>query len=497
MPRQPGEDAATRLGPRPVQRPFVDPAEAAALSRPPSVTGSFAPPAGNGAPPKPAARPDVPGILVDAFGRPPGMAGSLERPPAAEDVEAEVVPADPWRDPRTGVMLGAPAAEEPAPEPTSPPPAERFTLRQALFEHRLRPGTLIVLAVGALVIGMVGATLGVLLGPRTAGSALGPSVTLATVQPTVPRPAGSVAAIARAVVPAVVSLEVRTGNTGDTGSGFVIDGSGYILTNNHVVSLAAGDDNAVLTVVFNDGKGTRVPGTIVGRDPGSDLAVVRVDGVDNLTVAPLGESSSLQVGDQVIAVGSPLGLAGTVTTGIVSSLHRAVRLSGEGTDTDAVIDAIQTDAAINPGNSGGPLVNAAGAVVGINTAIRTLGGSAAGETNGSIGLGFAIPIDYARSIAQTLINHGTVSHPTIGVNARSATDGTTDGAQVQNVTDGGPAAKAGISDGDVIVKVGDRAVGSADELVVAVQEHRVGDTVPVVLVRAGKRMTVQVTLAAR
>ncbi len=434
-------------------------------------------------------------MLFDAFGRPPGSSESLPRPPVESTVPAEAVPGDPWRDPAAAVVLGAPATEqEPAPS-ADPVLAERFTVRQALFERRLRLGGLVALGVAALIIGMVGALVGVLVGSRLPVAGLDPSFTVASAQPAVDRPAGSIAAIAARVVPAVVSLEVRTGDVGDTGSGVVFDKAGYILTNNHVISLAAVDSTAQLTVVFNDGKGTRVPGTIVGRDPKTDLAVVKVD-VDNLTVAQLGDSDKLAVGDPVIAVGSPLGLTGTVTTGIVSALHRPVRLGGEGTDTDAVIDAVQTDAAVNPGNSGGPLVDGTGAVVGINTAIRTLGATSEGAS-GSIGLGFAIPIDYAAGIAQQLIRTGSVQHATIGVNARSATDGTTDGAQVQNVQDSSPAAKAGIVEGDVITKVGDRRVGSADELAVAVQSHPVGQTVPVTLLRDGRQMTVQVTLAGQ
>jgi putative serine protease PepD len=234
-----------------------------------------------------------------------------------------------------------------------------------------------------------------------------------------------------------------------------------------------------------------VPAVIVGRDPLTDLAVIKVD-VSDATVAQIGDSSALAVGDPVIAIGSPLGLAGTVTTGIVSAKNRPVRLQGGGSDTDAVIDAIQTDAAVNPGNSGGPLVDATGAVVGINSAIRTLGGDA----SGSIGLGFAIPIATAKDVAEQIIRSGSVQHSTIGVNARSATDGVTDGAQVQNVLGGGPAAAAGIAEGDVITKVGDRQVGNADELIVAVRQNPVGATVPVVLLRGGREMTVMVTLGA-
>ena len=211
-------------------------------------------------------------------------------------------------------------------------------------------------------------------------------------------------------------------------------------------------------------------------------------------VAAVGSSRGLAVGDAVIAIGSPLGLAGTVTQGIVSALDRPVRLDGGDSDVDAVIDAIQTDAAINPGNSGGPLVDSTGAVIGINTAIRSIGASA-GNEGGSIGLGFAIPIDTARGIAEELIRTGRVQHADLGVNARSVTDGAMDGAQVQNVTANGPAALAGIVEGDVITKVGDRPIAGADELVVAVREHKAGDTVPVALVREGRPLTVSAVLS--
>jgi S1-C subfamily serine protease len=210
-------------------------------------------------------------------------------------------------------------------------------------------------------------------------------------------------------------------------------------------------------------------------------------------VASLGTVADLAVGDGVLAIGSPLGLVGTVTDGIVSALDRPVRLDATGTDSNAVIDAIQTDAAINPGNSGGPLVDSTGAVVGINTAIRSLGD---GESGGSIGLGFAIPIDDARGIAEELIRTGKVVHAEIGINARSVSDSTTEGAQVQNVQQGGAAALAGINEGDVIVKVGDRTIAGADELVVAVRERNPGDVVPVELIREGRPLTVSVTLTS-
>jgi S1-C subfamily serine protease len=216
--------------------------------------------------------------------------------------------------------------------------------------------------------------------------------------------------------------------------------------------------------------------------------------VANPTVAPLGRSSNLSVGDDVVAIGSPLQLSGTVTNGIVSAVHRPVRLSGDGSDTNAVIDAVQTDAAINPGNSGGALVDRSGSVVGINSAIRSLGASGPEGQGGSIGLGFAIPVDDARRIAEELIRTGHAQHADLGVNARSVTDGATDGAQVQNVRDGSPAAAAGVAEGDVITQVGGRKVGSADELVVAVNGRQVGEGVPITVIRQGRQLVLDARL---
>ncbi|WP_230312864.1 S1C family serine protease [Nakamurella alba] len=437
--------------------------------------------------------PEIPDLVADAFGRPAGATEGLQRfpeEPAPKPVGPGTGDADPWRDPLAAVRLGEPAlpAENVEPEPVAGP-LPRFTLRDALFHRRLRPGAVIGLLVLCLVVGAGGAAVGVLVAQRIPAVASDPDFTLTPVQPAIDRPTGSVAEIAARVSPAVVSIEVRVGDTGDTGSGVVIDGNGYILTNNHVISTAATDTSAELTVVFHDE--TRVPATIVGRDIRTDLAVLKVD-VDNLTVIQVGDSSALRVGDPVIAIGSPLGLEDTVTTGIISALARPVRLQGSASDTNAVIDALQTDAAINPGNSGGALLDGTGALIGINTAIRTLGG----EASGSIGLGFAIPMNLAREVAESLIRTGTIQHPTLGVNTRSATDGETDGAQVQNVVTGGPAAAAGIQEGDVIVKVGDRDVQDADELAVAVQAYDIGQAVPVVLERDGRTMTVTVTLAA-
>jgi S1-C subfamily serine protease len=355
-----------------------------------------------------------------------------------------------------------------------------------LLGRRLSNRALAALGAVVLLIGVVGGLVGRL--TAEGGSLLNdPGFTLAQVQPAIDRPAGSVATVAGRVLPAVVSLEFRVGDQGGFGSGVVIDGHGYLLTNNHVVAPAADIPQATLEAVFSDG--TRRPARIVGRDPKTDLAVVKVE-VANLTVAQLGRSSTLKPGDSVIAIGSPLGLAGTVTSGIVSAVDRPVRLEGDGGRGNAVIDAIQTDAAINPGNSGGALVDSAGAVVGINTAIRTLGAS----EGGSIGLGFAIPIDTAKTIAQQLIRTGHYQHADLGVNAASVTDGTSDGARVQNVQQGSAAAEAGILENDVITKVGNRTIGSADTLAVAIRERAIGEQVSISLVRDGRPLAVTVTL---
>jgi S1-C subfamily serine protease len=275
------------------------------------------------------------------------------------------------------------------------------------------------------------------------------------------------------------------GQAGATGSGVVIEADdGYIVTNNHVVSGADGVEGAEIRAVFSDGSGSAA--RIVGRDPASDIAVLKVE-KPGLVPAQLGDSADVVVGDPVVAIGSPLGLAGTVTTGIVSALERPVRLSGEGSDTNAVISAVQTDAPINPGNSGGALVDATGAVIGINTAIASVGG-------GSVGLGFAIPIDTVRDIAEQLISTGRAVHAALGVNARSVTDGTRDGALVLNVEPGSAAAKAGIREQDVVIEVEGKAVGSSEELVVAVDSHDPGDTVTVEIVRGGSSREVEATL---
>lgn len=494
-----GQIKLPKFAPAPVRRPPVDPVAAQAFGRPPGVPGAFADQPDEGRHAWSVA-PSPLEALAATFGRPLGSTDQLQRPPGSNGFQPCVgsdgggsdrlwppgAGRDPWRDPGAAAVLGAPAVAPRPADSDEPRPGARLSLVDVLFGRRLSTRALAALGAVVLLIGGVGGLVGRL---TAEGGALlnDPGFTLAQVQPATDRPAGSVAAVASRVLPAVVSLEFRVGDQGGFGSGVVIDGHGYLLTNNHVVAPAADIPQATLEAVFSDG--TRRVARIVGRDPKTDLAVVKVE-VANPTVAQLGRSSTLKPGDPVIAIGSPLGLAGTVTSGIVSAVDRPVRLEGDGGHGNAVIDAIQTDAAINPGNSGGALVDSAGAVVGINTAIRTLGAS----EGGSIGLGFAIPIDTARTIAQQLIRTGHYQHAELGVNTASVTDGKSDGARVQNVQQGSAAAEAGILENDVITKVGNRTIGSADTLAVAVRERAIGERVSISLVRDGRPLVVTVTL---
>ena len=338
--------------------------------------------------------------------------------------------------------------------------------------------------------------------------------------PTANAPVGSVEQVAAKVVPSVVKLETKIGRASEEGSGIILSEDGLILTNNHVVSASQGGSGgpggapgdpktpgaptptkpaapnvppgAMSTIVtFADGR--TAPFTVVGTDPATDIAVVRAEGVSGLTPIALGSSANLRVGQDVVAIGSPLGLEGTVTTGIVSALNRPVAAGGDATNQNTVLDAIQTDAAINPGNSGGALVNMSGELVGVNSAIATLGGESPDAQGGSIGLGFAIPVDQAKRIADELIANGTAAHASLGVQVSN--DVTTHGAKIVEVVKGGAAATAGLPSGVVVTKVDDRVIGSANALVAAVRSRAPGDKLTLTyLDPAGAPQTVQVTL---
>jgi S1-C subfamily serine protease len=494
------DDGRPRLGPRPLDRPPVDAGQESVFGRPAGVSSAFAPRGAesgvNGvqltAPP--------PEALATAFGRPPNAEHvRLQRAPGDDPEAAPSSPGDwdgsearnPWRDPGAGAALGPPAvgAAEDGDEVAKRPSGPLLSLPEVLFGRRVRPRALLTLFVCALLVGAIGGVVG-WAASSGARSLTDAGATLVPVDAGRERAPGSVAGIAQRVAPAVVSLEVQSGTAGDVGSGVVIDPKGYILTNNHVISTAAQGDGGTITAVFSSGK--RVSASIVGRDPVTDLAVVKVNATD-LTVLRPGTSAKLEPGDSVIAIGSPLGLAGTVTAGIVSALNRPLTSQGEDGGPTVVYDAIQTDAAINPGNSGGALVDSTGALVGINSAIQTFGGQDSGG-GGNIGLGFAIPIDTANKIAQELIRTGKVVHASLGVNTRSVSANASDGAQVVNVTNGGAAGAAGIQEGDVITGIDARSIGSSTELQVAVLDHDPGQTVTVKFARQGQEHSVRVTL---
>jgi len=298
------------------------------------------------------------------------------------------------------------------------------------------------------------------------------------------------AAVARAVQPAVVSITVRTGRGGNGGSGVILDAEGRILTNNHVVE-AASRGGGEISVTFSDGRSARA--TIVGTDPLTDLAVIRAEGVSNLTPAALGDSDKLQVGEPVLALGSPLGLDGSVTAGIISALNRTIPVGDDdrfgGGTRSAISGAIQTDAAINPGNSGGALVNASGQVIGINTAIITNGGE------GNIGVGFSIPINTAKQVADQLVRTGRATHAYLGVSLTDAMG--TQGALVASVEPGSPAEEAGLRAGDRIIKINDTNVADADTVTGMIRGFKPGERVTLSFVRDGETETVTVTLAER
>jgi putative serine protease PepD len=301
--------------------------------------------------------------------------------------------------------------------------------------------------------------------------------------------------VANKVGPSVVQIFATSQVASDSGSGIVLDSSGDILTNNHVVATASSGGR--LVVSFANGRSAKA--TIVGRDPLTDLAVIRVNGAQNLVPATLGTSSGLAVGQPVMAVGSPFGLDNTVTSGIVSALNRPVTTQGATGTSSTVYPAIQTDAAINPGNSGGPLVDLHGRVVGINSAIQTAASNAMTQgQSGSIGLGFAIPIDEAKSIVDQLLKGQTPRHARLGVEITTAQDqlGVADGAKVARVDTGTAAAHAGLQVGDVITSIGGQRVQDSDSLVALVRMYRPGEAVKLTVTRDGSSHTVALTLGS-
>ncbi|MFI1028115.1 trypsin-like peptidase domain-containing protein [Streptomyces sp. NPDC020951] len=455
----------------PVQHPAVTPAHGTAL-----------PPPG----------PVPPAIPSQAVPGPPAS------PPIPQQSATE--PADPWHryDPwapaplagahGAGAAVGGPFQQTGAGVDTE---AER----RRRVRGRLLGGALAV----ALVSGGLGGAVGTYL-ERNGG--LNPvRLPQASAEPT-GRAADSVAGIAARALPSVVTLHVSGSEEAGTGTGFVLDSRGYILTNNHVVEPAGGDGE--ISVVFNGGQTAEAE--VVGRDSGYDLAVVRVTGVKGLQPLRLGNSDNVQVGDPVVAIGAPFDLEGTVTSGIISARERPVVAGGESGDGSDVsyVDALQTDAPINPGNSGGPLLDAQGHVIGINSAIRSAddGTDSGSAQAGSIGLGFAIPINQGKRVAEELINNGRATHPVIGITLDLDYAG--DGARVGTagsgadapVTAGGPGDRAGIRAGDVVTEVDGQRIHSGEELIVKTRAHRPGDRLELTIQRAGQERTLTLVLGS-
>ncbi|ANE03518.1 S1C family serine protease [Corynebacterium crudilactis] len=310
-----------------------------------------------------------------------------------------------------------------------------------------------------------------------------------SVQRTTNAEAGSAEQVAAAVLPSVVSIQAITQTSASEGSGSIISSDGYVMTNNHVV--AGIEQSGVLEVSFSDG--TTAKADFIAGDPSTDIAVIKIRDAHDLPVIQFGDSDTLGVGQDVMAVGSPLGLSSTVTTGIVSAMNRPVRASGDGGES-SLIDAIQTDAAINPGNSGGPLVDMEGRLIGMNSVIASI--SSGSDSAGSIGLGFAIPSNFAKRVADQLITSGKVSQPMLGVQV--GMDNSVAGAVIASVQDGGPGAEAGLQPGNIVTKLNDRIIDSPDSLIAAVRSHDFGETVTLTITQPDTSQTreVEVTLTS-
>lgn len=353
-----------------------------------------------------------------------------------------------------------------------------------------RPWVLVAGAAGAaLIVGAIGGVV---------GANLTGNNTSVAVNPTGNTTACDARTVAANVLPTVVTISVQAGNDSGVGSGVVIRRNGYIITNNHVISAAA--NGGTIDVLFNSGQ--HVAATLVGRDPRSDLAVLKVAGNANWRAITVGDSEAVDVGEPVVALGAPLGLTSTVTAGIVSALGRNVTAPSDNNTTTTLVGSIQTDAAINPGNSGGALVDCEGALIGINTAIATVPNETGAAGGGSVGIGFAVPTSLAMSIADEIISTGNITYPYVGVSVALITDeaandfGVSAGLFIQEVTAGGPADKAGLQEGDIITSIDGQPANSTDLIVNVALGRRPGDVVTVDYVRDSQRGTAKITLGA-
>ncbi|MFD8230619.1 trypsin-like peptidase domain-containing protein [Streptomyces sp. NPDC059696] len=479
----------------PVQHPATSATPAQGVAMP----GQAAVPSAQGTPPTP-----VPGAPAPAV-HPTAAHGPAEPPPPATPAPAPAAP--PYADaPATAPASGPWQRYDPWAAPTvaqGQGPLQQNGAAMLSTEQRRSRGRR-SLVLGAVLLAVVSGGIGGAVGTYLERNGGVGTVELPQAgKESTARNADSVAGIAGRALPSVVTLHVSGADEQGTGTGFVLDTRGHILTNNHVVQPAG--SGGEITVTFNGGQTAKAE--VIGRDSGYDLAVVKVKGVSGLTPLPLGNSDNVQVGDPVVAIGAPFDLAGTVTSGIISAKERPITAGGEKGDGSDVsyVDALQTDAPINPGNSGGPLLDARARVIGINSAIRSAESGGSGPDSGragSIGLGFAIPINQGKRVAEELINTGKATHPVIGITldmdytgdgARVAAEGSEGGAPV---TAGGPGAKAGIKAGDVIREVDGLRVHSGEELIVKTRAHRPGDRLELTVERGGKERKVSLVLGS-
>jgi len=435
-----------------------------------------------GEPDRPGDRADTEATAPLSFGRPPA-------PPAPPGP-----PSPSWVPPTTQPPPGRWTGYPPPPG-TQPMPAA--PARHVAPTGRVPGWVWPAVTVLALVIGLLGGGLGSVVyegltsndNPGAVSNGLDGVDTVSL--PPLTKADGSVEAVAQELLPSTVqiSAEYNGQKGGATGSGFVLDRQGHVITNNHVVAEAASDDGPIEIV---DQDGNRYEATLVGRSPVYDLAVLYAPGVKSLKPASLGASQALRVGEGVVAFGSPLGLSSTVTAGIVSALHRPVT-TGDSANDSSYINAVQTDAAINPGNSGGPLVNLRAQVVGVNSAIATTGGSSAGGEAGNIGVGFAIPIEQVKITADQILRTGEARYPVIGAKVQTGQDNGT-GAAISEVVDGTPADKSGLQKGDVVTAVNGQRVSDGIALIVAIRAHQPGETLTFTVDRGGSQRTIRITL---
>jgi putative serine protease PepD len=496
----PGAAAASAAGPQPQPQPSPSPYEA----------------------PKPAASSPYDAPVSSPYDAP--------RPPASSPYEAPRPASSPYDTPQTAAFAAEPPAHDPqhsssdlfavpatpayagggspfdAPSPqpghggpgtpmgpawggpTPPPPGGK---------RRGFGSTVAAVLVAALLAGGVGGGIGYEVAKHNNDTSGSTTVSAPNDIKALNRAPTSVAGIASKALPSVVTIKASGSQESGTGTGFVYDTQGHILTNNHVVAPAA--NGGKLTVTFSNGN--TYDAQVVGRASGYDVAVVKLKSASGvkLTPLPLGNSDNAVVGDATIAIGAPFGLSGTVTTGIVSAVHRPVASSDGQGSSASYMSAIQTDASINPGNSGGPLLNADGAVIGINSAIQPAGNTSPGSQGGSVGLGFAIPINQAKRVADELIKTGVPVYPVIGVSLNSAYEG--DGAEIASgsgsIVAGGPGEKAGLKAGDIITKFDDTIIDSGQTLIGEIWQHQPGDKATITYTRDGSSHTTTLTLGER